>query len=1461
MDKQKLNTSVLIFLLLFSVFNIIPSAGGDITVTVYSDTVFPVGHFNFSVNPARNFRYVEIGTSYIRFNHVNISCASTNGVNVSVNNIASSLSESEQFKFTATASTGTAWFNITGLTAYKTYTVNRDSSSNIVCVSNASGGISFSESSWSSHTYTGCSGAVGSNLRSDGSHLFMTMEDGITPNIEIIGGDRGTISIDSNSTIEGKYCVNINRSIAQQDHSNLLQPFFLDGDMQSCSFLGCGYAYGNGIMPTKWSIKFMVKERTGGDFLEFDLAYHTESSDSFYFKVLISFSNNSIYVTDYLTNRYFTTMSFQTNCIYTLSLDNIVYRAKDSVTKISNICDVTLSNATSSQTITDVDFYGASTSGYGRILPIAEFCWTLVNAPATINLFFDDWTVGTQSNISTTALWPWSYPVSPSIINETKAMIPGIVNNDGSPLQNNTEFNNTVSVLYDTVPHNTSSYTYYFNYSDLTINDWSLNYDGAAPDNGIYELCSYNNKLYAASGITTGELLVYDGTTWSLNYTFPDDVRSLSVYNNNLYAGLSGSHNGDGDVYVFDGNIWTLSYDGSSRAFYSLATYNNKLYAGQGGSSLVDGFGDIYVFDGSTWSLSYDGSKSAFYSLAVYNNKLYAGQYGTGATDGDVYVFDGATWSLSYDGSELSIDSLGVYNNNLYAGSWGGDIFVFDGSTWGLSYAGGGSTFTSLIVYNGKLFASQKGVAGAGDVYVFDGSAWSLSYDGTTRAIYSLAVYDSALYAGLEDGVGGANDIYKYSELFFGGDLGYIIDSNENTYGYTTESRFNYLINHTGNSSSLSQSGNISKIEVRAKSNLSSGCYDGSISLQPVWNQTNGTMYNVFSTSSASWSDWIDITQDVNYSHPDWNDTRQLQCRVIANLSSGIAFVGMVELKVSINRSLDYAYNASNIGTYHTGDTTNHVISGLTPGKVYFYRTKINTTYTNSSSYYYGDEHYFLTKPYNCTGESAIPINETCINISWTKGTGANTTVLVNNSDHYPTSPYDGTIIYNGTGTYYLHNVTKSTEDIAYPSYVRAWSYDEWHVNPILWHYSDNYTEFGWSIVGFNVFNESNPSQAINFDLLISTPSGDFNYYAVNCNNTHFVNITNIPTGSRIDISFSNSSYRTRTRTMPIYNNTIYNITQLLPLIALPPEGIPEGENYTRQYRAHVINEIGQSIADAYVVIKAFNNVTNLFETIETFYTNGYGDGDVWLLPSTRYKVDVEKSGYISVTGMNWDTDPTFWGENYPFIIQLVRESFEPQPPIIGPESILFTGTLLTNTTLQLLYLDTEGYTESTQLVISAFNYTTNLTSIIGYYNYTSTQTWTVTLTDLDRNMTYICNLTIQHTYLGTQLRYFILETSIIVPITPEELNTLFDWIGTIPFGFSNFLQWIILVAICYYADSRDAGKIIIIAGIIFLFFNTWIGLTSPLGTLGGAVGGTGAVLFILLGVLMEWNESKRRRI
>ena len=310
----------------------------------------------------------------------------------------------------------------------------------------------------------------------------------------------------------------------------------------------------------------------------------------------------------------------------------------------------------------------------------------------------------------------------------------------------------------------------------------------------------------------------------------------------------------------------------------------------------------------------------------------------------------------------------------------------------------------------------------------------------------------------------------------------YMVDGNESTYTSTTNSRTHDL---SSNSYSGGGPGCVEKVELRAKTYYTGTA--GSVDLRPVFGGTNdGDNHSVNTPKgTAAWSNWFDITDDTNApSSWAWSDVTALDCDVDSEHMDGTVFCSKVEIRVTfcaevvtnestaveeiiatLNGYLKNSIGSTTCGFWYdtvSGGTSNNISVGIvtegntfntnllfiSPGQLYFFKAWANDSGSFNDS---ANEKTFLTKPWYPADFSAATVNSTAINLSWTKGGGANYTRIQRKTKGYPTNISDGTNVYNGTGTSFLD--TGLGEKGTY--YYRAWSYTTWTYNPTLHQWSD----------------------------------------------------------------------------------------------------------------------------------------------------------------------------------------------------------------------------------------------------------------------------------------------------------------------------------------------------------------------------------------------------------------------
>jgi len=301
-----------------------------------------------------------------------------------------------------------------------------------------------------------------------------------------------------------------------------------------------------------------------------------------------------------------------------------------------------------------------------------------------------------------------------------------------------------------------------------TSSSWSALGDGT--DSYIRSLAVYNNELYVGGYFTTSpgsRIAKWNGSSWSsVAGTGINNGRATSmvVYNNKLYIGGTFTIAGGSVanyIAVWDGSSLSAVGTAVTGNVYSLAVYNNELYVG--GNANIDGAPANYIvkWNDSSWTPVGAGTELNSYvnSLCVYNNELYVGGEFTSVNGNYISKWNGSSWSKVGDGTELDsfVYSLAVYDNELYIGG----IFTIAGggvsnyiAVWDNNSLGAvGTTITgniySLVVYDNELYAGGDFTGDYGNcISKWNGFSWSAVGSGMNYEVDALTVYNDELYVG-----------------------------------------------------------------------------------------------------------------------------------------------------------------------------------------------------------------------------------------------------------------------------------------------------------------------------------------------------------------------------------------------------------------------------------------------------------------------------------------------------------------------------------------------------------------------------------------------------------------------------------------------------------------------------------------------------------------------------------------
>jgi len=531
----------------------------------------------------------------------------------------------------------------------------------------------------------------------------------------------------------------------------------------------------------------------------------------------------------------------------------------------------------------------------------------------------------------------------------------------------------------------------------------------------------------------------------------------------------------------------------------------------------------------------------------------------------------------------------------------------------------------------------------------------------------------------------------------------------------------------------------------------------------------------------------------------------------------------------------------------------------LTPATKYYYRAWGWNGISVSAGYV---SDYNITRPeppQNFTGDIE---GGSVLAMAWDKGTGATKTVIRNNTGSYPElHPGAG---YNVTNT---SGESHSIEGVSSINYISGWSYASVDGTPI---YSLS-TPLMWGGLEVNVYKEDESWIAIgNYTVFITNSDATETYMNVSCNNPFRVGVEDVPNGENIIIQIQKQGYKTRSKTMDLFENTWYAINFYLPASS---EGSPSGEEgepwyvngsdmdnetISSHYIIFVKNNAEEPIEDAIITIKRFINDTanesdyDDYDTILSGYTDGSGQVDADLIPDTVY--------YVTIAHDDYYTENTFWTPPEISYVEDAYKTFyltalpEDYPNETTPsDCVTFTGEIEGSTGyVNLSNADGTicGDFNNFTIWIYEINTTTNITSYFDSYNSTN-QSIEIEIT-IDVDNTYHVVAYINHTIFGVFPSSLYLNP-VGSPITNiSEFDDMFKNI----FGDNNQLTWsaifglFILLVMLFAFDQKSAGVGIVITGVAMLGFNAWLGLALLTTTV--------CVFIIIMGILLQWKLNRR---
>lgn len=422
--------------------------------------------------------------------------------------------------------------------------------------------------------------------------------------------------------------------------------------------------------------------------------------------------------------------------------------------------------------------------------------------------------------------------------------------------------------------------------------------------------------------------------------------------------------------------------------------------------------------------------------------------------------------------------------------------------------------------------------------------------------------------------------------------------------------------------------------------------------------------------------------------------------------------------KIYANEPTSYPSGQNTSNTTKTTSGTIEITQGsLNPGTIYYYRLNANDTKGNTTR---GNTRYSLTNPDIPIYQSITPyFSNSTIYLTWTKGTGANNTIIRYSTSSYPTTPTEGDLLYNGTGTSAWLSVSFNT------SYkISLFSFTVWGS---LSRYSAS-ASVPWGGCSFNCYNESS-GLPIKYNVLISNQQGDQTYYGPSLEGWQFINTTEIPMGTNIGFYVSgwnntNQSYYSRMNYHTILPDIFYNFSFYLPPTTTPQTPEDENESYLYYLRVQETVYSGdysydRDVQDVKILVKRYIIASGEFVTVASMLTDAAGMVNVYLVPNAYYKIFLNKSGYEDSTNDYIPMPPNEWGQTDTKYFKITAlTGTEDNETVLNPRNIRFNAVLNGNSSVYVSFnASVSGDCVVTLYISEYYNFSTYLNAT---YNFTS---------------------------------------------------------------------------------------------------------------------------------------------
>jgi len=525
---------------------------------------------------------------------------------------------------------------------------------------------------------------------------------------------------------------------------------------------------------------------------------------------------------------------------------------------------------------------------------------------------------------------------------------------------------------------------------------------------------------------------------------------------------------------------------------------------------------------------------------------------------------------------------------------------------------------------------------------------------------------------------------------------------------------------------------------------------------------------------------------------------------------------------VIVRNETNYPPTPSHGTQVYNGSLEFYADSGLTPSTRYYYRCwDWNGAEFSSVANSSNDTFTRPMQPQNILATTTVNATNIDINVSWNNDSSATQCVARRGNSSYPTDEYSGLLLYNGSS----RNFT--VETVAEPYYYRLFAYNS---TTNLYSFGANATLY---IIVANCYEENTSDALGGWTIFFTNEDGSVTFENATCYNPTLINVSDVPTGENIEVTFSNISFYDRMYVLDIEVDGVYFIN-----------GYLTPTNDSDLYRIDVIDELSNGIADVYIVLSHY--VNGSYENVSSGYTDGAGQYYVFLQPFQTYKAVLEGEGYVTVI-YTFTTNPIV----YVHTMMMYFEDIVVEEDVYFWDMITFEGFINSTDYLWVNFSDIMNETSDYQLWIWCYNHSSHATYL--YANASDVNSYEFSYNvSVNTSNTYIVTLSLNHTTFGGQEHSLLFEGTFTPLTTATSVDDLLQAnFFYNPFGWSNSIVFFLMLVVLFEGDKKYSGIYLAICGFLLLFINIYIGINL---TVPGFANGVIPILMIATGFISQRN-------